>query len=61
MARYHRLNLMEREEFSRMLAVGYSLRATAQLSARAGRARNTRGFYPVAGNNHNPGIIPEQI
>lgn len=35
MARYHRLSLMEREEFSRMLAVGYSLRATAQLLARA--------------------------
>ena len=27
MARYHRLSLMEREEFSRLLAVGVSLRA----------------------------------
>ena len=35
MARYHRLNLMEREELSRMLAVGYSLRATAQVLVRA--------------------------
>lgn len=35
MAHYHRLSLMEREELSRMLAVGYSLRATAQLMARA--------------------------
>jgi IS30 family transposase len=35
MVRYHRLSLIEREELSRMLAVGYSLRATAQLLARA--------------------------
>jgi len=35
MVRYHRLSLVEREELSRMLAVGYSLRATAQLLARA--------------------------
>ena len=30
MARYRRLSLMEREELSRMLAAGHSLRATAQ-------------------------------
>ncbi len=30
MARYRRLTLMEREELSRMLAAGYSLRATGQ-------------------------------
>jgi len=35
MARYHRLSLMEREELSRMLAAGYSLRATAQALKRA--------------------------
>jgi transposase, IS30 family len=35
MARYHRLSLMEREELSRMLAVGYSLRATAHMLVRA--------------------------
>jgi len=35
MVRYHRLSLIEREELSRMLAVGYSLRATAQSLARA--------------------------
>lgn len=29
MGRYRRLTLMEREELSRMLAAGYSLRATA--------------------------------
>ena len=35
MARYRRLHLMEREELSRMLAAGYSLRATAQVLGRA--------------------------
>src|SRR5574342_25745 len=30
MGRYRRLTLMEREELSRMMAAGYSLRATAQ-------------------------------
>ncbi len=35
MARYRRLNLMEREELSRMLAAGYSLRATGQALSRA--------------------------
>src|SRR2546430_16668506 len=35
MARYRRLTLMEREEVSRMLAAGYSLRATAQALTRA--------------------------
>jgi hypothetical protein len=30
MAQYQRLSLMEREELSRMLAAGNSLRATAQ-------------------------------
>ncbi len=35
MAPYHRLTLMEREEVSRMLAAGYSLRATAQAFHRA--------------------------
>jgi transposase, IS30 family len=35
MARYQRLSLMEREELSRMLAAGYSLRATAQVLHRA--------------------------
>ena len=35
MARYHRLSVMEREELSRMLAAGYSLRATAQALKRA--------------------------
>jgi hypothetical protein len=35
MARYRRLHLMEREEISRMLAAGYSLRATAQALRRA--------------------------
>ena len=35
MARYRRLTLMEREEISRMLAAGYSLRATAQAVQRA--------------------------
>ncbi len=35
MARYHRLRLEEREELSRMLAVGYSLRATGRALHRA--------------------------
>ena len=35
MARYRRLSLMEREELSRMLAAGYSLRATGQALSRA--------------------------
>ncbi|THJ22947.1 MAG: helix-turn-helix domain-containing protein [Nitrospira sp. CG24D] len=35
MALYRRLTLMEREELSRMLAAGYSLRATAQAMQRA--------------------------
>lgn len=35
MAHYRRLTLMEREELSRMLAAGYSLRATAQALQRA--------------------------
>lgn len=35
MALYRRLTLMEREELSRMLAAGYSLRATAQALQRA--------------------------
>ncbi len=35
MVPYRRLTLMEREEFSRMLAAGYSLRATAQALQRA--------------------------
>jgi len=35
MARYHRLSVMEREELSRMLAAGSSLRATAQALKRA--------------------------
>ena len=35
MARYHRLTLMEREELSRMLATGHSLRAAAQAIQRA--------------------------
>lgn len=35
MACYHRLSLMEREELSRMLAVGYSLRAAAHVLDRA--------------------------
>lgn len=35
MALYQRLTLMEREELSRMLAAGYSLRATAQVLQRA--------------------------
>jgi IS30 family transposase len=35
MAQYRRLSLMEREEFSRMLAAGHSLRATAQALSRA--------------------------
>lgn len=35
MARYHRLTLMEREELSRMLATGHSLRAVAQAIQRA--------------------------
>ncbi len=35
MARYRRLNLMEREELSRMLAAGYSLRATSRALGRA--------------------------
>src|SRR6266545_191318 len=35
MARYRRVNLMEREERSRMLAAGYSLRATGQALSRA--------------------------
>jgi len=35
MEQYRRLTLMEREEFSRMLASGYSLRVTAQLLKRA--------------------------
>lgn len=35
MERYRRLNLMEREELSRMLAAGYSLRATAQAMQRS--------------------------
>ncbi len=35
MPRYHRLSLEEREELSRMLAAGYSLRATGQALRRA--------------------------
>jgi IS30 family transposase len=35
MVRYHRLSLMEREELSRMLAVGSSLRAAAHVLDRA--------------------------
>jgi len=35
MGQYRRLTLMEREELSRMLAAGYSLRATAQALQRA--------------------------
>ena len=35
MERYRRMSLIEREEFSRMLAAGYSLRATAQVLNRA--------------------------
>jgi IS30 family transposase len=35
MGHYHRLTLMEREELSRLLAAGYSLRATAQVLQRA--------------------------
>ena len=35
MAQYHRLSLMEREELSRMLAAGSSLRAIAQALSRA--------------------------
>jgi IS30 family transposase len=35
MVHYRRLTLMEREEFSRMLAAGYSLRATARHLGRA--------------------------
>jgi IS30 family transposase len=35
MGRYRRLNLMEREELSRMMAAGYSLRTTAQAMQRA--------------------------
>src|SRR5512140_3660596 len=35
MGRYRRMSLMEREELSRMLAAGYSLRATAQALQRA--------------------------
>ncbi len=35
MARYRRLTLTEREELSRMLAAGYSLRATGQALSRA--------------------------
>ncbi len=35
MASYRRLTLMEREEFSRLLAAGHSLRATAQALQRA--------------------------
>jgi IS30 family transposase len=35
MAHYQRLSLMEREELSRMLAAGHSLRATAQALSRA--------------------------
>ena len=35
MERYRRLRLIEREELSRMLAAGYSLRAAAQAMQRA--------------------------
>lgn len=35
MGRYRRLSLLEREELSRMLARGYSLRATGQVLNRA--------------------------
>ena len=35
MVPYRRLSLMEREEFSRMLAAGHSLRATALALSRA--------------------------
>ena len=35
MARYQRLSLMEREELSRMLAAGSSLRAAGQALSRA--------------------------
>ncbi|HEU4685274.1 MAG TPA: helix-turn-helix domain-containing protein [Nitrospira sp.] len=34
MVRYRRLTLMEHEEISRLLAVGYSLRATAHVLGR---------------------------
>src|SRR5438105_11694131 len=40
MAPYRRLTLMEREEFSRLLAAGYSLRATAQALHRAPSTRS---------------------
>jgi hypothetical protein len=45
MAQYRRLSLMEREEVSRMLAAGHSLRASAQALHRASGsnpARNER-------------------
>ena len=35
MARYRRLSLIEREEVSRMLAAGYSLRAIGHALSRA--------------------------
>ena len=35
MAQYRRVTLMEREELSRMLAAGYSLRATGRVLGRA--------------------------
>ena len=40
MAPYQWLSLMEREELSRMLAAGYSLRATAQALRRAPSTRS---------------------
>lgn len=41
MARYRRLILMELEKLSRMLAAGYSLRATAHALERTGQEKGT--------------------
>ena len=47
MARYRRLILMELEKLSRMLAAGYSLRATAHALERAGQENGTATVLTV--------------
>lgn len=53
MGHYHRLTLMEREELSRMLASGYSLRATAEVLQRAPRDLSG-GACPTTGDSAGP-------
>ncbi|THJ09024.1 MAG: helix-turn-helix domain-containing protein [Nitrospira sp. CG24C] len=52
MAHYQRLSLMEREELSRMLATGHSLRAVAQAIQRAPRTLSRE--LPAIGRRRPP-------